>query len=675
MGVPVAVGVIVGLAASFIQSLGLTIQRLSHLSNERLAPPSRKRDWQRPLWLFGLSIFLVSNVAGTLFQIGTLPLVVLGPLGAVSLVCNALFARLLLGDAFSIQLAIGSVLIAAGATLVGIFGTVPEQTHTLPELVDLYRRPAFLAWLAALSVALALVVGPAHWAEWRLAKRLADLPPGTPKLARRRGMSRHRRRPRHARSWSLPTHHASPLPSSAATTALRDSAQSSEREPLLPPPSSRSKRAQQPPPSTRFSNRIDPVRPRALDLPPPPSFSAPTTPQTQRHCVEEVLRSAERTRLWLAIAYGATSGTLSGLCLLFTKTGMDLVIQTLVNRNNQFGHLEAWALLIVLLVCELAQLSYLNRALRLVGPTLVCPTAFCFYNAASILSGLIYYRQLDALRPLQGSLVGVGSAVLLGGVWIVSVKPAKKEGGSDDGEEAAEGRDKLRKVGSEREDADAGSGLSMDEMGEEEEDQSAESDEDDELGNVSGLLFLSAGILISTAYERTVPYRPRGFSIGISAASPGFEIRPSSTATPHRRSRLSLDAATTPSSTTDELAWSTSSLPAPPAASPTRGLLDSPKTLGLSRTTRNRRSYGHRREGSLTGAPYVGQPPYSHVLGFSDEPLPYVDGRGDEEQNPADDDGLGAAPEGTFAAAATKAKSRWWWTRWLRSSTPPPSSS
>jgi hypothetical protein len=70
----------------------------------------------------------------------TLPLVVLGPLGAVSLVCNALFAHLLLGDAFSLQLAFGSALIAAGATLVGIFGAVPEQSHTLPQPVALYQR-------------------------------------------------------------------------------------------------------------------------------------------------------------------------------------------------------------------------------------------------------------------------------------------------------------------------------------------------------------------------------------------------------------------------------------------------------------------------------------------------------------------------------------------------------
>ncbi|KWU43633.1 hypothetical protein RHOSPDRAFT_9622, partial [Rhodotorula sp. JG-1b] len=301
----------------------LTLQRLSHLSNEqRTLPADRKRDWQRPLWLVGLAIFLVSNVTGTLFQISTLPLVVLGPLGAVSLVCNALFAHLLLGDAFSVQLAVGSALIAAGATLVGIFGAVPEQSHTLPQLVALYQRPAFLAWLALLAGALALVLTASHLAEWRLARTLSSLPAA--------------------------------------------------------------------PKSPRFSAN----------------------------------RPADRTRLWLAIAYGAASGTLSGLCLLFTKTGMDLVIQTLVHRNNQFGHFGAWALLIVLLVCELAQLSYLNRALRLVGPTLVCPTAFCFYNAASILSGLIYYRQFDALRPVQGFLIALGSVVLLGGVWIVSVKPA-----------------------------------------------------------------------------------------------------------------------------------------------------------------------------------------------------------------------------------------------------------
>ncbi len=34
--IPVAVGIVVGLLASFVQSLGLTIQRKSHVLNEQL---------------------------------------------------------------------------------------------------------------------------------------------------------------------------------------------------------------------------------------------------------------------------------------------------------------------------------------------------------------------------------------------------------------------------------------------------------------------------------------------------------------------------------------------------------------------------------------------------------------------------------------------------------------
>lgn len=163
--------IVIGLVASFVQSLGapflplarvgsphprapfpdleahlagLTVQRLSHISNEKQPVDKRRRDWQRPLWLGGFAVFILSNVfglslvlslhstrehvltldarAGTLFQLGALPIVVLGPLGAVSLLWNAFFARIILGDSFTVQLAVGSILIAGGATLVGIFG-------------------------------------------------------------------------------------------------------------------------------------------------------------------------------------------------------------------------------------------------------------------------------------------------------------------------------------------------------------------------------------------------------------------------------------------------------------------------------------------------------------------------------------------------------------------------
>ena len=42
----------------------------------------------------------------------------------------------------------------------------------------------------------------------------------------------------------------------------------------------------------------------------------------------------ERTKLILGIAYGSISGTLSGLCLLFAKTGIELLILTVLGRNQ-----------------------------------------------------------------------------------------------------------------------------------------------------------------------------------------------------------------------------------------------------------------------------------------------------------------------------------------------------
>lgn len=105
--ISVVAGILVGLAASFVQSLGLTIQRKSHLLNEALPLALRKKDRHRPLWVGGFTIFICSNLLGTIFQIGALPIVVLGPLGAVSLLYNAFFAKVILGDSFSLHLILG----------------------------------------------------------------------------------------------------------------------------------------------------------------------------------------------------------------------------------------------------------------------------------------------------------------------------------------------------------------------------------------------------------------------------------------------------------------------------------------------------------------------------------------------------------------------------------------
>ena len=130
-----------------------------------------------------------------------------------------------------------------------------------------------------------------------------------------------------------------------------------------------------------------------------------------------------RTRLSVAVAFSAVSGTLSGLCLLLAKSGVELLVLTFGLGNNQFNRLGSWALVVIMLLAALAQLWYLNKALKMADPTLVCPLAFCFYNTSSIALGLVYFDQLDSLTTSSLLLVILGTAILLAGVFIVSTKP------------------------------------------------------------------------------------------------------------------------------------------------------------------------------------------------------------------------------------------------------------
>jgi len=363
-------GIIIGLLASVVQSLGLTIQRKSHIINDSKPEIEQKVEHRRPLWLLGFGIFIISNILGSLFQLASLPVVILAPLGAVSLLWNAFFARLLLGDVFSPYMVLGTFAIAGGAILIAIFGIVSEPTHSLEDLLVLFRRTPFVVYFSLLGAAVACCLVVTHIAEFSLRHRLIS-PPETPLI------SPVSTSPSHVAA-SLPLVDGFPAPLVSETTPLLSTGK----------------------PSAGGVSR-------ACSPPSPP---------------------IQRTRLLLAVSYSSVSGILSGMCLLFAKSGVELLILT-ATGDNQFWRWEAWALVSGLVVFAVLQLWYLHKSLILANPILVCPLAFCFYNLSSIINGLVYYDQFGALTSLHLWLVVLGIAVLLGGVWAVSVTSGDGDGG------------------------------------------------------------------------------------------------------------------------------------------------------------------------------------------------------------------------------------------------------
>ncbi|EKM61053.1 uncharacterized protein PHACADRAFT_204202 [Phanerochaete carnosa HHB-10118-sp] len=369
--ISIPLGITVGLLCSFIQSLGLTIQRKSHVQNQALPESEQKVEHRRPLWLLGFGIFISSNLFGSIFQIASLPVVILAPLGAVSLLWNAFFARFILGDVFSPWMVLSTLCIAGGAVLIAVFGIVPEPTRSLEDLLELFSRPTFIVYFSLLGVFTVVCLAITHAVEYTSSRRIA-LPADTPPLS----------------PLLVPTSDPTVLTNAAIPNASVEGQNHNaiESSPLLDPKSS-----------------------RTSSLSPPVSLSS--------------YISLSHTPLFLAMSYASFSGIISGMCLLLAKSGVELLVLTIAGKN-QFWRWQSWVLVLGLGICALLQLWYMHKSLVLADPTLVCPLAFCFYNLSSIVNGLIYFNQFQLLSTTHLLLVVLGIVVLLAGVWIVSFPPS-----------------------------------------------------------------------------------------------------------------------------------------------------------------------------------------------------------------------------------------------------------
>lgn len=154
-------GIIVGLMSTSVQSLGLTLQRKSHILEDEKGPHDvRRPPYRRRRWQVGMGMFIVANLLGSSVQISTLPLPVLSTLQAAGLVFNSICATLILSEPFTRWSLAGTSLVTTGAILIAVFGAIPSPAHNLDELLVLMARRPFIVWMvlqALFVVALAVV--------------------------------------------------------------------------------------------------------------------------------------------------------------------------------------------------------------------------------------------------------------------------------------------------------------------------------------------------------------------------------------------------------------------------------------------------------------------------------------------------------------------------------------
>lgn len=185
-GAGVAIGIVVGLLSTCVQSVGLTLQRKSHMLEDcKEDYETRRAPYRRRRWQIGMSLFLLANIVGSTIQITTLPLPLLSTLQASGLVFNSIMASLILKEAWTWRTLAGTSLVAGGAVLISLFSALPEPSHNLEQLLRLLHYPNFLVWfiLSLVFVAGVLVM------DFCLRHFIAVHKRESPKILLIRGMS------------------------------------------------------------------------------------------------------------------------------------------------------------------------------------------------------------------------------------------------------------------------------------------------------------------------------------------------------------------------------------------------------------------------------------------------------------------------------------------------------
>lgn len=187
----VAWGCTAALVLSAIQSLGITLQRKSHVlpaireardeleldvnQLENILPNTSLIDQntsytsqivpdyetnrhshlhRRHLWLTGFLMFIFANIFGSIIQLSTLPLIILSPLQSIGLIFNSIFSSMLLpGESFTTKLIMGTGIISVGAFVIAYNGSAEDKgmgdidtDERFHIVFQKFRRPPFLIW-------------------------------------------------------------------------------------------------------------------------------------------------------------------------------------------------------------------------------------------------------------------------------------------------------------------------------------------------------------------------------------------------------------------------------------------------------------------------------------------------------------------------------------------------
>ncbi|KAJ3292562.1 hypothetical protein HK104_005195 [Borealophlyctis nickersoniae] len=131
-------------------------------------------------------------------------------------------------------------------------------------------------------------------------------------------------------------------------------------------------------------------------------------------------RATRKKRLELiGVFYALLGGLAASETLLLAKSGVELMIVSALQSENQFHGLFSFMVLAVLVLTLFLQLYCLNRGLHYAYPVIVVPLFYTVYSCFSLINSIVYLDQLNLYSLPDLVCITTGIGIIVAGVWLL----------------------------------------------------------------------------------------------------------------------------------------------------------------------------------------------------------------------------------------------------------------
>ncbi|KAF9178066.1 hypothetical protein BGZ51_008119 [Haplosporangium sp. Z 767] len=357
-----------------MNAAGLNLLKLDHVRNSAQVQERQRHECGRPLWHFGLYLYIGSQLAGSTTALNFLKAQWVAPLGSIALIFNFVFAKILVGTRITRQDVLGTIVVMLSVIWIVVFGGMNsgadiEATLTLKELKELFSRFIFIVYFSVFDMVVFSLLALGLYAYWAIS--LDDASSGQIRKDTKIKLTRLLTTNQFSRESRFRT------AAVAAATARAEEQQWGNE------------------------NRDDGENRRSRDLE-----------------TDEVNKDL-RLKKVVAMIMSIVGGLMASQTLLLAKSGIKLITST-ASGNNQFQDPLSFFILFILVFTAVVQVYCLNTALKLYDSVLVVPMFYGFYTAFGLINSTIYLDQLQNYQTWVLLLIFVGIAALIYGVHMLS---------------------------------------------------------------------------------------------------------------------------------------------------------------------------------------------------------------------------------------------------------------